>query len=45
MKGGPVKNKISPEEFASEGLAYVQRLEQEYEKARSGLAPYTAEAA
>ena len=36
---------ISPEEFASEGLAYVQRLEQEYEKARTGLAPYTAEAA
>ncbi|MCB1540008.1 MAG: response regulator [Rhodoblastus sp.] len=36
---------ISPEEFASEGLAYVRRLEQEYEKARAGLAPYTAEAA
>ena len=36
---------ISPEEFATEGLAHVRRLEEEYEKARAGLAPYTAEAA
>jgi len=36
---------ISSEEFAAEGLAYVRRLEQEYEKARAGLAPYVAEAA
>ncbi len=36
---------ISPQEIAAEGLAHVQKLEQEYEKARVGLAPYTAEAA
>lgn len=36
---------ISPEEVAAEGLAYVQRLEQEYEKARTGLEPYIANAA
>ncbi|MCB9998379.1 MAG: response regulator [Methylobacteriaceae bacterium] len=36
---------IGPEEFATEGLAHVRRLEEEYEKARAGLAPYTAEAA
>ncbi len=36
---------ISPEEFAAEGLAHVRKLEQEYDKARAGLAPYIAEAA
>ena len=36
---------ISPQEFAAEGLACVEMLEQEYEKARAGLAPYIDDAA
>ena len=36
---------ISPQEFAAEGLAHVERLEQEYEKARASLAPYIDKAA
>jgi HPt (histidine-containing phosphotransfer) domain-containing protein len=36
---------ISPQEFAAEGRVYVEKLEQEYEKARLGLAPYIDQAA
>ena len=36
---------ISPQEFAAEGFAYVEKLEQEYEKARMGLLPYIERAA